>query len=683
VATGNLPPAAAADHYFVDENTTLNVAAPGVLGNDSDADNDPLTAVLVDDVSHGSLALNPDGSFDYTPALDYNGPDDFTYQAYDGQDYSAVTPVTLTVNSAAGPVLVLDIPTPTAVRMDPFPVFAALDYGASSTGDGSSWDQCLIKWSLSRAGGLGPWPAKYRYVDDPRPGHEGVQRDLSYEGRGFNMAWLLTEGTWTITCTVTNPSRNVTPIASAPIVVAANTRTKRYVNSATGVDDTSHGTSAGNPYATLAYAFSRHGSADNYEYVLAGGHVEDRGGSSISSNSYNAYIRWDGVGDKPLLRWTTEGSYPSIVSVHGNSQGQVWEDVRLADASSAATLVHGFDVSGSYCGFVQCEGIGSASGNRLNNFIRPGGPAPTGVMALGCITGATRGYSLVYTSDRTYHHHAVTGCDFGLSTNESVIRTNAPVVKMNVLYSRLTQNGSKSCLRFVAGEYQHAYGCRMHDGEAWLGRVDPSGDHHSDIVRFEANHMSGFASAGANIDVRGSDGSYMTIANNVVTDSTSVPIDVGTEGNGGLHEYIRILCNTINTAHPAAGLKAANHPSIRLNEARANLVVLANPSARLNYGRFVDVGSNGWTAFTDNVYTPKSLTPQNNFAFVDGAGIATLSNWLAQAFVSNEQEVNTAIGADLSPNPATTISTPDSVYDDYYGNARGTTSWAGAVGGTP
>ena len=43
------------------------VAAPGVLGNDTDGDADPLTAILNTDVSHGVLTLNANGSFSYTP----------------------------------------------------------------------------------------------------------------------------------------------------------------------------------------------------------------------------------------------------------------------------------------------------------------------------------------------------------------------------------------------------------------------------------------------------------------------------------------------------------------------------------------------------------------------------------------------------------------------------------------
>jgi large repetitive protein len=61
----NDAPEAANDVNSTDEDTTLNVAAPGVLGNDSDFDDDPLTAVKVTDPAHGTLTLNADGSYNY------------------------------------------------------------------------------------------------------------------------------------------------------------------------------------------------------------------------------------------------------------------------------------------------------------------------------------------------------------------------------------------------------------------------------------------------------------------------------------------------------------------------------------------------------------------------------------------------------------------------------------------
>ena len=51
----------------------------GVLANDTDQEDDRLTAALVAPPSHGTLHLNADGTFDYTPQAGYNGPDSFTY----------------------------------------------------------------------------------------------------------------------------------------------------------------------------------------------------------------------------------------------------------------------------------------------------------------------------------------------------------------------------------------------------------------------------------------------------------------------------------------------------------------------------------------------------------------------------------------------------------------------------
>jgi VCBS repeat-containing protein len=98
-------PTAVDDSYATDEGTTLNEAAPGVLTNDSDPENDPLTAVLDTGPSNGTLTLNGDGSFGYTPDANFNGTDSFTYHASDGTADSNVATVTITVNSNAPPTL--------------------------------------------------------------------------------------------------------------------------------------------------------------------------------------------------------------------------------------------------------------------------------------------------------------------------------------------------------------------------------------------------------------------------------------------------------------------------------------------------------------------------------------------------------------------------------------------------
>ena len=75
VTAVNRPPVAANDSYSTPKNTPLGVPAKGVLTNDSDPDGNNLTAALVSSVSHGTLALNANGGFTYTPATGYTGAD--------------------------------------------------------------------------------------------------------------------------------------------------------------------------------------------------------------------------------------------------------------------------------------------------------------------------------------------------------------------------------------------------------------------------------------------------------------------------------------------------------------------------------------------------------------------------------------------------------------------------------
>ena len=84
--------------YSVAEDKVLDVSEDkGLLLNVTDEEDDPRTIIRVTEPSHGTLALGLYGSFVYTPAPDYNGPDFFTYKANDGQADSNVATVALTI----------------------------------------------------------------------------------------------------------------------------------------------------------------------------------------------------------------------------------------------------------------------------------------------------------------------------------------------------------------------------------------------------------------------------------------------------------------------------------------------------------------------------------------------------------------------------------------------------------
>jgi len=89
--------------YRVAAGSTLTVAAPGVLGNDTGVG--PLTAALVSGPSNGTLTLNANGSFIYTPNTGFTGPSDsFQYTANNVGGASTPATVTITVISNAAPV---------------------------------------------------------------------------------------------------------------------------------------------------------------------------------------------------------------------------------------------------------------------------------------------------------------------------------------------------------------------------------------------------------------------------------------------------------------------------------------------------------------------------------------------------------------------------------------------------
>ncbi|WP_206668787.1 cadherin domain-containing protein [Lacisediminimonas profundi] len=96
------------DSYATNRNQTLIVpVALSVLGNDTDADGDALSSSVVTGPEHGTLTLNADGSFTYTPDQGYFGSDAFTYRANDGTADSEIATVTIQVRGVVQPEIEL------------------------------------------------------------------------------------------------------------------------------------------------------------------------------------------------------------------------------------------------------------------------------------------------------------------------------------------------------------------------------------------------------------------------------------------------------------------------------------------------------------------------------------------------------------------------------------------------
>ena len=109
-AVNDLPVAVADTVSGLEDTAITGDLTPGTIGQDSDIDGDTITVVDGDANAgnglspvvaplHGTVVLNADGTFTYTPVANYNGPDSFTYRISDGQGGFATAVVSLTITS--------------------------------------------------------------------------------------------------------------------------------------------------------------------------------------------------------------------------------------------------------------------------------------------------------------------------------------------------------------------------------------------------------------------------------------------------------------------------------------------------------------------------------------------------------------------------------------------------------
>src|SRR5205814_1691602 len=139
----NDAPLAVSDSYNVNEDVTLTVAGPGVLGNDTDVEGEALIALLLSGPAHGTLTLNTNGSFIYVPETNYNGIDSFTYKANDGQADSAPATVTITVHAQNDAPVALD-DSYTVDEDTPLTVSAPAVLGNDSDADGDPLNAVVV-----------------------------------------------------------------------------------------------------------------------------------------------------------------------------------------------------------------------------------------------------------------------------------------------------------------------------------------------------------------------------------------------------------------------------------------------------------------------------------------------------------------------------------------------------------
>jgi hypothetical protein len=211
---GNHSPVANPDTYTTRQGQALQVgAAAGVLANDTDAENDPLTAQLVSQPAHGSVTLNPDGSFLYTPAAGFGGPDTFTYKASDGQALSQATTVTVIVDNP-----------PVVTSSNLFLSSPSVNEGGSVSLTGAFSDvktqahTVTIDWGDGSTPDTLSLPAGATAI----PATSHTYRDEPANGPAYHITVTVNDGLASASAGVDVPVNNVTPVVAAMPDVVIN-----------------------------------------------------------------------------------------------------------------------------------------------------------------------------------------------------------------------------------------------------------------------------------------------------------------------------------------------------------------------------------------------------------------------------------------------------------------------------
>ncbi|MFZ7826868.1 Ig-like domain-containing protein [Priestia sp. 40] len=85
--------------FVINEDTSLNSRVVAICG----CGRNPLTYGLLAGPANGTVVVNPDGSYSYTPNENYTGVDSFSVVVSDGQGGTAFSTITITIQPVNDP----------------------------------------------------------------------------------------------------------------------------------------------------------------------------------------------------------------------------------------------------------------------------------------------------------------------------------------------------------------------------------------------------------------------------------------------------------------------------------------------------------------------------------------------------------------------------------------------------
>ncbi len=369
VINPNTPPVAQTDTFQAIGNVTVPVAAPGVLANDTDGENDALQAVpgTFPTTSGGTVTINADGSFSYLSAAGFVGADSFTYTVTDGLDSVTATVIMTSTyrvwyvdNAAAGPGDGRDV--------SPFNTLAGAE-GASTAGE-----------TVFVRTGTAPYDGGFT-----------LKTGQSLTGQGVPSSVTATLNGQTVVLLAAGAAPTITKASGATIQLATN-------NMVQGVDITSAAGAgiAGSGFGTLTVGSVSVSATGGPALDLSSGDVVGAFNGLSSAGSTGAGISLVGVGGSFSA---ASGSITASAGAGVDVTGGAGTFSYGGDIAVAGPLA--VSVTGRTGGSLDFGGTIASTGNGISVHDNSGGTVAFTGGSKSLSTGANAGVSLANNTGAT------------------------------------------------------------------------------------------------------------------------------------------------------------------------------------------------------------------------------------------------------------------------------------------
>jgi hypothetical protein len=339
--TGNPTPGTitiGADTYTTAQDTPLSISAPGVLGNDVASNGSTLSAAVATGPAHGTLVLNTNGSFTYTPASGFSGSDAFTYTASGTDLTSATGTVTLTITPVGNPT-----PGTITVANDVYAVphntpltIAAPGVLGNDTASNSATLTAAV--ATGPAHGTLTLNSNGSFTYTPTTGFSGADT-FTYTASGtgltpatgtvtLNVAAATTSGTITVGADAYRTGQDTPLSVGTPGVLGNDTASNSATLTATLATGPAHGTLTLNPNGSFSYTpTTGFSGTDTFTYTASGtGLTSATGTATITVTATNPNpppTTTPGNGITYDLRFA-DGSKSTVITAPGTYTVDLW-----------------------------------------------------------------------------------------------------------------------------------------------------------------------------------------------------------------------------------------------------------------------------------------------------------------------------------------------------------------------